>query len=421
LGPIVAAKKSIWALVAFGSLLLFLFFLPLYEAPKNIFSVLFVFLGGWIALRSQHALGFFSRGDSSLWALLLLAISPFFAGIGSPYMDSEERFSSALNWSLMPLAALILLIFNVSRNQILWMLRALSMGTMIAVVHAFYYWSGVYPELNSVGHVNQSSLYLAFSSIPAGLLMLYRQHWIDFVLVGITVLAVGWYQGPAKSMVGFGASILVITGFFLIYCINRGHIKTLSACVVLGAAALLMAIKIPPSYFGLYQEFKQEFDHRLSSKSDPFSQRDRLVNSAVEVAGSSLTGFGLGSFGDATQTKNIQLAVQARGADWASERGNFFSSSHGHNIFANVLVERGWVGVFAIGLFLFAVSIIYLKNLKNESSQAGLVTVIVICLAGLGQSTLHVEHGQLAFICLALCLKLTLTDQALRRETALSK
>lgn len=336
-------------------------------------------------------------------------------------MESGERLSSALNWSLMPLVALILSLFNISRNQILWVLRALGLGTMIAVVQAFHYWSGTYPELNSVGHVNQSAVYLAFSLIPAGLLMLFRQHWADLILSGAVLLAVLWYQAPAKSMVGFGASVVVIGGFFVIYCVNRSHIKILGASVVLGAVALTMAIKMPPTYFGPYQEFKQEFDYRLSSNSDPYSQRDRLVNSALEVAGGSLTGFGLGSFGNATEPRNIQSVVEARGGDWVSERSRFYSSSHGHNIFANILVERGWVGVFAIGIFLLAMLVIYFKNLKDESGQAGLVTLIVIFLAGLGQSTLHVEHGQLAFICLALCLKLTLTDQALRRETTLSK
>ena len=173
------------------------------------------------------------------------------------------------------------------------------------MVHAFYHWSGSYPELNSVGHVNQSALYLAFSLIPAGLLVLYRQHWADLILIWITVLVVGWYQAPGKSMVGFGASALVIAGFFVIYCVNLRHIKILGTSVVLGTVALPMVIKMPPSYFGPYQGFKQEFDNRLSSQSDPYSQRDRLVNSALEVAGDSLTGFGLGSFGEATQPKNI--------------------------------------------------------------------------------------------------------------------
>jgi len=393
---------------------MFLFFLPLYEAPKNIFSVLFCFLGGWVAFRREDGARRFKSGDLVVWAFLLLAISPFVAGINSPYAELGEHFFRALNWSLMSLVAIVLLLSNLSRDQILWVLRVLCVSTVIAVVQAFYHWTGSYPELNSVGHVNQSALYLAFSLIPAGLLVLYRQHWADLILVGVVVLAVVWYQGPARSIIGFGASVLVFSGFWFIHCINSRHIKTLGASVVLGAVVLSAAINMPSSYFGPYQGFKQELGVRLSSQS--YAQRDRLVNSAIEVAGDSLTGFGLGSFGEATQPKNIKSAVEARRGDWASERGNFFSSSHGHNIFANVLVERGWVGVFAISIFLIAILFLFLKYLKAGSSQAGVITILVICLAGLGQSTLHVEHGQLALICLALCLRFTLMDQASRPE-----
>jgi hypothetical protein len=402
----------------FALALLFLLFLPLYEAPKNVFSVLFVFAGGWLVFRTSHYRDPFNDYDLIKILFSLIAISPFVAGINSPYAELWERFASALNWCLMPLVALVLLLSNFSRDQFMWALRILCMGTVIAVVQAFYDWSGSYPELNSVGHVNQSALYLAFSLIPAGLLVLYRQHWADLILVGAALLAVGWYQGPARSMIGFGASVLVFSGFWVIYCINRRRIKTLGASIVLGTVVLGAAINMPASYFGPYQGFKQEFDARLSSQSDRYSQRDRLVNSALEVAGHSLTGFGLGSFGEATQLQNIQSAVEARGGDWASERGNFFSSSHGHNIFANVLVERGWIGVLTISIFLLAMLFVFLKYLKAESSQAGVITVLVISLAGLGQSTLHVEHGQLALICLALCLKFTLMDQASRPKPA---
>ena len=400
--------------------LLFLFFLPLYEAPKNIFSVLFVFSVGVFSFSSSVAswVKLIRKMNIVTWAFLLLALSPFIAGFNSPYLELGERFASALNWSLMPLIAVVLLISNLSRYQIVLMLRVMCLSTVIAAAQAFYQWDDAYPELNSVGHVNQSALYLAFSLIPAGLLVLYRQHWTDVILIGITVLTVGWYQGPAKSMIGFGSSILVIGGFWVLYCINRRHIKILGVSGLLGVISVVTVVNIPVSYFGIYENFMTEFHQRLSPQSDLYSQRGRLVNSALEVGGKSLTGFGLGSFGDATQLMNIKSAVEARGGDWASEKRNFLSSSHGHNIFANVLVERGWVGVFTIVAFLVTVLIVFLQRIRLESSQAGVITVLIICLAGLGQSTLHVEHGQLAFIGLALCLKLIFAEQVPRVETS---
>ena len=384
--------------------LFFLFFLPLYEAPKNIFSVLFVFLSGLVCFYRENAVDRLKSMDLVGWAFLLLAISPFVSGVGSPDMDFPDRVSSALNWALMPLVALVFLSVRFSESQLVWALRVFCVGTVFAVVEAFYSWSGEYPELNSVGHVNQSALYLAFCIIPAGFLFIKRSHVADLFLVFAVILSVFWYQGPARSMVGFGASLMLLSGLWVIYCFNRKHYKMLIGSVTLGVISVASAVSLPPQYFGSCQGFKREFDARLNSQNDPYSQRDRLVNTALEVAGRSLTGFGLGSFGAAAKTSKIKESVEARGGDWAAERGFYFSSSHGHNLFANVLVERGWVGIALFSVFLLALLITFSRNLRRVSSQVGVLTLAVICIAGLGQSTLHVEHGQLAFICLALCL-----------------
>ena len=390
--------------IAFIFFFLFLFSLPLFEAPKNIFSVLFVFLGGWVSLYRENAAQRFKSKDLVVWAFLLLAMSPFVSGVGSPYMDFPDRLSSALNWALMPLVAFVFLSVRFSESQLVWALRVFCVGTVFAVVEAFYSWSGEYPELNSVGHVNQSALYLAFCIIPAGFLFIKRSHVADLFLVFAVILSVFWYQGSARSMVGFGASLILLSGLWVIYCFNRKHYKMLIGSVTLGVISVALAVSLPPQYFGPYQGFKQEFDGRLNSQNDPYSQRDRLVNTALEVAGGSVTGFGLGSFGRAAETSKIKKLVEARGGDWATEGGFYFSSSHGHNIFANVLVERGWIGIVALSVFLLILLVAFSRNLRRESSQVGVLTLAVICIAGLGQSTLHVEHGQLAFICLALCL-----------------
>lgn len=410
MGPIVTAEKSVWFRVAFGLLLLFLFFLPLYEAPKNIFSVLFFLLGGWIVIRHQHAVGFFLKMDLAPRVFLLLAISPFFSGIGSPYMGFGERFLSALNWSLMPLVALVLMLFDVSRNQLLWALRVLCVGTVLAVIHGFSQWKSGYPELNSVGHVNQSALYLAFTLVPVGLLFVNRQRYWDSLLALAGLIAVFWYLGPSRSLVGFGAALIVVVGFWLIISVERGWFRIFLGSMCVAVTLVPVVVKAPAEYFSLYQGFKEEFDQRVAFKGDLYSQRDRLINSSIEIAGGSFTGFGLGSFGEAASWENIKAAVIKRKADWNKERLKYFSSSHGHNIFANLLVERGLLGVGSIALCLLVILGVFLRSIRQIGSQVGVLTILVILIGGLGQSTLHVEHGQLAFICLALCWKLSVMD-----------
>ena len=395
-------KKFEFDRVAFSFLLLFLFFLPLYEAPKNIFSVLFVLLGTWIAIRYKSALELLRKKDPGIWTFLLVSISPFVSGINSPYLDVSERFSSALNWSLMPLVALVLMSSDISKIRLLWVLRVLCAGTVVAVAHSWMAWEGGYPELNSVGHVNQSALYLAFSIVPAGILFFTRTTWMDLVVVVLTVFAVFWFQGPARSIMGFFASLTFVGGLWTIYCLSRRYYKLLIGSLAVCAGFVGMGVGMPAQHFGAYQDLKYEFDSRLNT--NPYAYRDRLVNAALEVAGTSVTGFGLGSFGAATVTKKIKESVENRGGDWSAEKTLYFTSSHGHNLFGNLLVERGWFGVLSIGIFILVLFVYFCRNIQAEVCQVGVLTLVVVCLAGLGQSTLHVEHGQLAFMCLAICL-----------------
>lgn len=385
---------------SFALFFLFLFFLPLYEAPKNIFSVLFVCIGSCVVVSNASILGAFSSKYINRWAFFLVAISSFFAGLDSPYMDVSQRFYSALNWALMPLVVVVFLMLKPSPAIVDWAMRLCCVSVVVAIFQAFFTWSGTFPELNSVGHVNQSALYAAFCLIPVGLLIVRRSLQVDIPLAILAIFSIFWYQSEALSLVGLSVSIAICAGMFFIYCLNRGHIRLMIGLIFLCFGLTVSVLMVPPQYFGPYKEVKQEFDDRVHSKIDPFSQRDRLLNSAWVVAGQSMVGFGLGSFGEATDLARIKVLIEAKGRDWASEGSSFYSSSHGHNLFANVIVERGWVGVISIGAFLLALLWSFKKNLDFEDAHIGILVLVVTILAGMGQSVLHLEHGQLIFLCL---------------------
>ena len=62
-------------------------------------------------------------------------------------MDWPSLLSSALNWALMPLVALVVLLINLSKAHLLWALRSLCFGSMVAVGEAFYSWLGGFPRI----------------------------------------------------------------------------------------------------------------------------------------------------------------------------------------------------------------------------------------------------------------------------------
>ena len=112
------------------------------------------------------------------------------------------------------------------------------------------------PELNSVGHVNQSALYLAFALFPLILLLTHYDHVADYLICALASAAVFYFQGPARSMVGFGACLIVIGGMWIFYCWERRYLKLFFGSLVFGFATLSFLVTQPPQSFGLYWFFE---------------------------------------------------------------------------------------------------------------------------------------------------------------------
>jgi len=380
-------KKSKWSVrqnfsnrLAFYFFCLFLFFLPLFEAPKNIFGVLFLVSGFWKycewILSSRDSLW----GDHVNTALLVLFFSTFFAGLG---LDSSY-FRDNLNYAAMPLIALLARVV-IEKKRLRLILQIICISSILATIHAFSTWgSNEYPELNSVGHVNQSALYLVFSMIVGGALLIESNSRIDKVLGLLTVFSAISFFVPSRSLVAAICGGLIILGLFAIDSFRSLSMRRFLVSVA-AFVSLFIILLAPHSYkVGLLEPLRAEIFMRLDPSNNSLSERDRFVRSAITVAGDSVFGFGLKNYGDAT------------------EIANEFRTTHGHNIFATVLVERGWVGVTAFFLFVVVIFAEFLKRSSEPYAMIGLLTIVIVVIGGLGQTTLHQEHGQLALILLSL-------------------
>lgn len=385
-------------------LLAFVFFLPLYEAPKNIFSVLFIFNAAFYLVRIGFSFHRFTI--LSILILTLLMISSFSAGYGQEFLSEKQMIDNALNWALMPLVAIFILVMRLNYQESKLILKCLCISTTIAITQSFVTWEGRFPELNSVGYVNQSALYLAFVTIALCWILFESGFLIDRFLAVACLILVLIYQTAAESIVGTVCTAIVVlwtTAQYLYKYHSKKVMLIFAGFSVLASALFLIA---PAKFFGPVEGLKVEFDSRLHSEEYLWSNRDRLLAASIELGGQSLFGFGVSSFKQVVTEENLENSIKEKGKDWSHEKNRFHVSSHGHNLLATVLVERGRVGVVIFLICWVGFLWIFIREFKTkQASMYGLLAIILVGFGGIGQTTFHVEHGQLAFLLIALAVQ----------------
>lgn len=397
----------------------FVFFLPLLEAPKNIFSVLFVFFGTIELLKEKNLIPFKGRRfytssknyedrECIVFALLFLCLSALIGGLG----ETQLRFydiGNALNWMIMPITAILLLAKTAVWNSdkiLLRTCRVLNASTFVAILEAFYRWEAGDIELRSVGHVNQSALYLCFAMVSLIYPVIqHRPSLIDFALLCVVsplILLFLLYSNSFTALAGFG---VVMVTYYLAFA-WQGRLKAivLFGLPMVAVALCMLFVATPSDYLGPFESLKHEMNYKLSSSDRIWSERDRLLYTAWFAAKDSFLGFGVKSFGSIAHPDFLSEIAAARSVDFDGVRHKLFFTTHGHNLFVNTLVEKGWIGILSILLFIASSlnAIFKSSNSSLPERQSAFVVLALVIVCGLGQTTLANEHGYMALILLAL-------------------
>jgi hypothetical protein len=383
----------------------YLFFLPLFEAPKNILGICFI-ISAVLYLGRKEDWSVNYRGFPILvGALICVIISTLLAGVGSDVLPLTSRLRAATNWVLLPVIALLILGLPWSSRVTMRALMAICLGATLAYVEAVVSQEGVYPELRSVGHVNQSALFVTLSVLSGLWLIFVTNHYWVRSLAVICVAGGLLLLGPMRSLTAIISLFASLGLVFMLACIQC-KVSGSALKTALVVSCLVIAGGISTGGFsGLFKEAQT----RLASVEDPWSQRDRIANTALTVFPQSIwVGTGLSSFGLATHESRVKTIAGERDLDWREVRRDHFFTNHGHGLWTNVLVERGLLGIFAIGAYL-TVTLGCLTALARKGQGIapimGLGIWVLVIIGGLGNSTLHVEHGALSMTLMTMACK----------------
>ncbi len=383
-------------------LCVFVFVLPLAEAPKNIAAGLYTIVWCARALWTRRPGGHWDSFDTA-FALMLLS-----AAWSSWYGGYAGDLSGVIR--VVGVAWVSKRVLLNQRERVIVMVCACA-GLVVAIcMGAVPFLSGhkTFLELPSVGHVNQSALYIALLACATLGWTLQAKHGSRFALVSLALVSA--FFGLSLMVSGSRAAILSYLVFFAVFVpllwrtkISRRQRQLIVGAVVsvVIAGAMVLALgHFRPQVSGAKLQSDRvaswgSVDHRMGHwrlAVEGWRQRPWL-------------GWGPESF---------QRLDPRRVCAWRVERQEpcddklYATASHAHSLYLATLAERGLLGVAALLTLLLLWFLVTARSARQAvgsiawvSSLSGLT---VVSVAGLFNTTLRVEHGSLALLFLALWL-----------------
>ncbi|MGR8998589.1 MAG: O-antigen ligase family protein [Gammaproteobacteria bacterium] len=375
--------------------------LPSLEAPKTIFLILFITL---FLLAHRNILSFKKLvfGDYLLVAWMLVG----FVVAGFVEIHHKE-WNGASNAMLIPLFLFCLKNSQFNNKEVTLFLVTVLISTLLASavgLWKLYSHQKFFLELNSVGHVNHSSVFLCLTFAIALAFALTQYHstrWFTRLLL-ITIVII---FGSLIIISGSRGSALAMG----IIAISYGLIwtkKSKKPLLVFLLAALLVNGVVYIKKESIIQKTLSQTASNISYNS--LDERVKIWNSALLIWRHNPV-FGLG-------IKNFNQSTRERQKNWLAEENKTYTDKtyhpapHAHNLYLNTLAEQGITGFSVIFLNLFYICYLLYRNIpKREDppvywllwlSAAGGMQVVLI--NGILNTTLHHEHGLLSVLIIGL-------------------
>ena len=374
--------------------------LPSIEAPKNIFLVFFVV----VALFRQISTKSYSW---QFWDWLFLLcigsalLSAIFAGLAPG--DEWKGFGVLVTYVSV---GWMISRANYTKTEMAWLFWVAVIGVIPPLIWGFcqYLWLQTKHDLqlHSVGHVNHSAIYMAiiFGASVGACLSLWQSVGtkLHVALLSLSAfLLLSLFVGDSRGALG----VSVLLALVLITMLSRNVKMKWLAYGVLAIAALL-AVALNASVVS-----KQI---GLQKKGMILSYRDKVWNVSLEASRFyPVLGIGLDNW-KLIKREDIKKSVEARHKTYNAD--DYYFVGHSHNVYLTALVERGYLGLCVLLLLVFA----WLRQLvksfaltRNDATAAYLwagsfSAWLVTFGVGTVNTTLHHEHGILAFLFLGLYL-----------------
>lgn len=379
-------------------LILLLIFLPSFEAPKNLFALLFVILWVFISKREKNWGGRWRLIDT---ILLLWIIAGIIIGINGiithdmPANGSKDIIKFVLvGWAVSR--------SRLNTKQIIILCMTAIIFSVIPLGYSYLDCpGGVCVELNSVGHVNHTAIYLLIAYVLSLSLLVLNYKNINNTLrlvLTITTIILAYVVIDTHSRSASSVLILftLMLMLYAIYHYKNWYISIIAILLLVFASTIL--IYSPPSI--LYKKFQ------VGTSLLGDSPRQKIRNfSYYAFKSNPILGIGFGNFVHLGHDDIKSEVVKVEGV---YNQNKFSPASHPHNIYYTYLVSGGLV-IFSIFIWfwLHIAQMIYRVNKQSNEQWLTFSSMgVVMTVLGIGwvNTTLSHENALISMFILGLLI-----------------
>jgi hypothetical protein len=373
--------------VIFIYLALLLIFLPSFEAPKNLFLILLVFTWAYIARRDNNLGGKWKVIDTIFlfWIIfdIIIGINAV-VNLDLPANGSKDIIKFILvGWVVSRL--------GLDKKQMIFLTVVTVIFTTIPLIESYYELANngkrLHIELNSVGHVNHTAIYLLISYALSFSVLVLQFNKIGHTLKStllVTTLVLSYVVVVVTDSRAASGILVVFTLLLIFYAVYfYKNSKFTLAAILLVLLSVILITNNPP-------QVVSKFIHGTDLVGD--SPRGKIRNHAYYTYKTHpLLGVGFGNYVHFGHEEIKDAVIKDKGYYDASQ---FLPSAHPHNIYYTYLVSGGIVmfSVF-IWFWLHIVQIIFRVNKQSDSkwlilSSAG----VVLTILGIGWVNTALAH-----------------------------
>ena len=378
------------------------FFLPLFEAPKNICWIAYVLTWTYNRREAGSWGGPWDRWDTliALWIASGYVVATF-SGV---HQDEWREANDLLRYGS------ILLLVKRSRFgeiELLSILATVIGATLLTL--AWGYWrvfvsgSGHEVGLHSVGHVNHSAIYMTIVFGTALSLTIFywrRMGLATKTAMSLAVLALVVSVFITGSRAAAGAAVLFLLALGGTALARRHHLARNGVFAALIGVAVVFAVN-------------PRVINKTISQSDEglvLSYRDKIwANGLVEWRAFPLFGVGMGNFG---KVRLGELERWNAAQSWSIRASPQGMWPHAHSLYVNTLAERGLFGFGVLLIVILAWGGALIRAVPKVddppiawtifgAALAGWLTTVAV---GVVNTTLHHENAILSVLLFGLCL-----------------